>query len=399
MKQDILVVGQRRGTKYLLRRTIQGVATPIPIYEIAADGRVRELGKLNPVGDRGFYFAAEESRHSAYFADLPYFLNDLRPGGFLGRLVPRRYPSWGFPPDTRLWSADDTIRFLYNVGSDLIGSLVVGETLLGESLRKPRSTPLRDLDQEADNVLDLGPAGSSAQGEQPKFLIRSNDQHLLVKFISNHSDPVSVRGRDLLCAERLALFAYYGDRPPYEAKIIRSPSRTFLVLSRFDRIKHGAVWGRRGLITLESIDQQFVGAGGSWSRIAKRLLENGVLSEGAAREICRRELFGQFIGNNDMHNSNCSLMLENLSVGEPAPMYDMLPMRYAAVTGQIRSEPVAIPTPLPSNLTLWDEVAQLARKFWQDVADGTEFSNSFRAIARQNLREIKQSAKTRSRVE
>ena len=143
------------------------------------------------------------------------------------------------------------------------------------------------------------------------------------------------------------------------------------MLSRFDRIKHGAVWGRRGLITLES----------------------------AAREICRRELFGQFIGNNDMHNSNCSLMLENLSVGEPAPMYDMLPMRYAAVTGQIRSEPVAIPTPLPSNLTLWDEVAQLARKFWQDVADGTEFSNSFRAIARQNLREIKQSAKTRSRVE
>lgn len=48
---------------------------------------------------------------NAVYDDLPWFLFDLRPSGFLGRFVPMRHPELGLPVDIRAWSAEHLLGY------------------------------------------------------------------------------------------------------------------------------------------------------------------------------------------------------------------------------------------------------------------------------------------------
>ena len=88
MKAEILVIGKARETRYAALRKMDYHAQ-FPIYEILDDGSSRELGMLYPIYPQGFYFFSKiPDAPSALFPDIPYFLNDITPTGYLGRLVP-----------------------------------------------------------------------------------------------------------------------------------------------------------------------------------------------------------------------------------------------------------------------------------------------------------------------
>ena len=134
-------------------------------------------------------------------------------------MVARAHAELGNPSDVRLWSGDQTLRWLVRHGWDGVGALVVGEEAYGRyvkaALTPPDAVPrAKRARRYADLALDAvrhGLPGSSAAGEQPKFLaLREDDDGVvpvLVKFSPPVDNPVAERVADLLIAEHLALRA------------------------------------------------------------------------------------------------------------------------------------------------------------------------------------------------
>jgi DNA-binding transcriptional ArsR family regulator len=54
-RDQVLVVGQARSTKYIARRPIVDVGTTTPVYEVDEAGRTRRLAVVHGTGTRGFY--------------------------------------------------------------------------------------------------------------------------------------------------------------------------------------------------------------------------------------------------------------------------------------------------------------------------------------------------------
>src|SRR5690606_493148 len=117
-----------RATRYARHRSIRDVGREIPVYEVDERGGARELCKPVAVYPEGFYVTATgEGATSRFLADLPYFLNDLRRSGFLGRLLPKRHPELILPSDVRNWSADHCLTYLTRFGWELAGNLILGD--------------------------------------------------------------------------------------------------------------------------------------------------------------------------------------------------------------------------------------------------------------------------------
>jgi hypothetical protein len=72
------------------------------------------------------------------------------------------------------------------------------------------------------------------------------------------------------------------------------------------------------------------------------------------------------------------------------PTYDMLPMLYAPVGGELVAREFAAGRLQPTTATLpeWARAKALAVVFWALVAGDARISDGFRAIAAVNLKEI-----------
>jgi hypothetical protein len=158
--------------------------------------------------------------------------------------------------------------------------------------------------------------------------------------------------------------------------------RTFLEVERFDRT---AVGGRRGVLSLLTLDAQFVGSLRTWSDSVARLAAAGVVETSQVLPVRRLELFGRLIGNSDMHAANLSFFTRGSRVRGLAPAYDMLPMRYAPQAGNLVKRPLELVPPLPADAPVWDDASSAALEFWRRVARRAELSAEFRRIARANL--------------
>ena len=73
-----------------------------------------------------------------------------------------------------------------------------------------------------------------------------------------------------------------------------------------------------------------------------------------------------------------------------SPTYDMLPMLYAPVGGELVARDFAQRALQPSTATLseWAQAQALAHRFWQAVAQDARVSAPFRAIAQENMGQI-----------
>jgi serine/threonine protein kinase HipA of HipAB toxin-antitoxin module len=124
----------------------------------------------------------------------------------------------------------------------------------------------------------------------------------------------------------------------------------------------------------------------NWAATANRMLARGLLTPKDARTLRLLEAYGVLIANTDRHYGNISLILDN-DDWTLSPTYDMLPMMYAPVGGELVARDFAARPLQPTAATLpeWDEAKVLARTFWQAAASDARISEGFRGVAQKNL--------------
>jgi hypothetical protein len=387
---QILRFGAARATVYATARRVSGESA-WPLYRITPDTRVEVLGELAAIGRSEFglrpqrplpAFMPAPRFSSGVFPDLPWFLDDQRPQGFLGRHFAHRVsPLLGVPQDLKLWTGDHVVTALVQQGHDQLGDLVLGERSLERALQAiDRPADVLDPDQRYDAYPQLAraallgePVGSSPGGEQQKFTatLRSGAgfESLIVKFSERGGNPVAERWASLLRCEALAAgvlnehgVGAAGDR------LFESSGQLFLESPRFDRTP---TLGRRGMVSLAALDAATHGHGSvPWWRLAVELRRDGWIDAEDAETLQRLHWFGAMIGNSDMHLGNVSLELRDAKPLKLLPVYDMLPMLWRpSAQGSLPERTLSIPPPAPEQLAAWRWAAKAAGMFWAAVAE------------------------------
>lgn len=332
MGHDIVRIGAARSIQYALRDATRGFAE-VPVYRVSPEGRIRQLGLLVPVRPDGFVLLQEDGA-TLYSAGLPWWIQDMRPAGFLGRAFAVSFARvLGLPADINAWTDAHVLRALIHHGDDLVGNLLLGDIARANFIQAPPPVPVSVADYPAlAEATERGEvAGSSAGGEQPKF-VTYNGRHVLVKFTARSDNAVTGRWRDLLLAEHLAgrVLSDSG-LPAVESRIVDIGPRRFLEVERFDRV---GPLGRRAVHSLTALDSEFTGdAISPWPVLAGRLATSGVVTSEAAQAATILYAFGVLIGNSDMHNGNLSFVSEQGRPYSIAPAYDMLPMAFRPGSG------------------------------------------------------------------
>lgn len=352
-----------------------------PIFEMDHNGKISELGELATLDPHLFLISGK------VFHDLPYFLFDMRPAGFLGRLIPSLHPELALPKDITLWSSLTTLKYLSHAGLNSPGNLLVGEAIAQQLHLKEHitpATPRSKYGEAATQLLTTGTQGSSATGEQPKFLSTNKDgTHLIVKFSPPKTESVGKRVSDILICEHIAM-TMLRDAGLSAAKteLVKQGDRTFLEVERFDRT---GVTGRRGVISLGAITAEFLGTANSWSEAADALVRLNKIPEEWNNRIRFFEIFGHLIANSDMHLFNFSFMSkQGTKLLDLAPVYDMCPMAYAPRANQIIPHQFMPPIQRSRDRALWSKAHPLAMQFWNKVAKDLRISEDFKSCARKN---------------
>ncbi len=167
----------------------------------------------------------------------------------------------------------------------------------------------------------------------------------------------------------------------------------FLESERFDRPPIGPDnprgLGRIGMVSLQVYDAEYVGQMDNWAATAERMQARGLLTPEDARHLRLLEAFGALIANTDRHYGNISLLLHD-DDWRLSPTYDMLPMLYAPVSGELVPRDFAALPRQPTAATLpeWAHAQALAQTFWQAAATDERISPAFRALAAENIKPI-----------
>lgn len=368
----LLMVRDGRSIAYAIERAIKDLPVSIPISRIDRDGRAHQSMELVAISGGGYLLRA--SNGSRLVDGLPWFLQDLRPQGYLGRaFCHAKNRELGLSDRLLDWSDDDALYAMAKYGSDLPGDLVVGNSLPGAGVNG--SAP--DLDALADeSILGVAP-GSSAGGEHPKFVVGGK----IVKFSPPFGSDVSERWRDILIAEHIAAEVMRNagiDAPT--TRIVETERRCYLESDRFDRTAHGRI----GLVSLMAIDNEFVGRQRSWVDSAEILCAKGMLEAGGLELIRDIHAFGRLIGNTDMHFGNLSFYYDRIDATpnlQVAPIYDMLPMMYAPDKSEIVKREFSVSDVM---LTSSMRAIDLAKTYFDTLA-GSSVSASFKEIASRHL--------------
>jgi hypothetical protein len=382
----LLKVGAARSQQYLLPRQIEGVGSQIGIVRIDTQGRVSPFARMVALPG-GRFWVNEADGLTQIHDGLPWFLDDMRPQGFMGQTFVQNHPELSLPADLRHWNDDHALKAMVLAGDDLPGNLIVGEQALASYLSGVRQTavvqqPEVDYPRLAMLAMQGAQPGSSAGGEQPKFSALVNGQAMLVKFSPSGDAPGDERSRDLLVCEHLALqtLAAAG-LPAAESQIVIAGGRVFLQSKRFDRTDKGRI----GMVSLLVYDAQYVGEMDNWSATAQRMAARQLMTSQDAQQLQLLEAYGLLIANTDRHYGNISFLLQD-DDWRLSPTYDMLPMFYAPVKGELVERDFASRKLQPTSHTLavWPQAKQLAQQFWQSVAADTRVSDAFKALAQAN---------------
>lgn len=393
----IVRVGRARATVYAATREVPGAGRSWPVYRIDEQGRPAVAARLHALAPRSWWYQAEPPSaswlHGDYasgiFPGLPWFLDDLRPQGFLGRAFARRHAGdLGLSPDLQRWSAEDVLRVLTRFGTDLPGDFVIGDLAL-ERFERAGLEPMQAV-AESDRATRydaLAAAaiagelpGSSAGGEQPKFTVSVEGsqglRHLLVKFSPPQGSTTGTRWTDLLLCEHLAgEVLRENGLAVSKTAWFESGERGYLEVTRFDRV---GARGRRGFVSLHALESAYYGYLDDWWSASDRLLADGWLGASNADSLRVLWWMGRLIGNTDMHFANVSVALTPQRPLSLAPAYDMLPMHYRpSASGEVTTVPLRLPIPPPAHRDVARRAATIAQEFWRRVGADSRISDSF----------------------
>ena len=400
----IVRVNIGRTPLYALARNAFAPDVEIPLVRVDAYGNSENIAGIVPLAHGGFFVHLMPGAphtllglsQNGLYDNLPWFLDDMRPQGFIGRRIAEQLAtkSSGFPPHPHLWSSDQVLRYLLAAGDDLPGNLQCGDRARICIRRKPESADDADYPALADEVMGGYVPSSSAGGEQPKFTIfnRSQQAHVIVKFTPKDDNAVAERWRDILVTEHHAAEILGESQFPSAAKtrLLEADGRLFLESRRFDRHEE---YGRLSMVSLQTVDNEFAGVGTSWPEIMLALHNKNLVSWEHTFDAACLFLFGRLINNTDMHPGNLSLGMEG-NVFKLLPVYDMCSMGFAPrPNGEL--PPFAFKPPLAAEtgLAMFSETQRQgirqyalkrAIKFWDTVADDSRISPAFREFLRVN---------------
>lgn len=354
-------------------------AESIPIRRVDRDGAIARVGQLHPLADGGYWVEADTGGGVRY-AGTPPFVADMQPQGYLGVEFGHLHGrELGLPPRLDDWTDDHALIALARRGEDMSGDLVIGDEsyhrLLADREHGPEA--ITD-DQYPDRALHIARSVARVGGQLPKFAAYSDARacHVIVKF------PGGADWVDRLAAESIALdtLADYGFGAPASRLIDRDGQR-FLEVERFDRC---GAQGRVGLLSMGSVDAEWVGLGSDWTGVAEALARDGWITADDCARIRWLDAFGALIGNSDRHLGNLSFYPDASAMPTTlalAPVYDMLPMGGSPpLRGSL--------APPAGDLETWRSAATAAADYWTRVAESEAISGSFRASAREAVQAV-----------
>ncbi len=392
MGDSVIRFQNGRTPRYALTRNAFGGNDKLPLCMMDAHGNTVLAAFIRPLAHGGFFVEPATGMPSlllgeggkGIYEDLPYFLADLCPQGFLGRQIAEAmaYQNSDFPSDPRRWNTSHIGRYLVSNGDDLPGNFKFGEQALLRVRRKPIITSENDYPELADSVMSGVIPGSSAGGEQPKFtaFCGKRSAHVIVKFSPKGTSEITKRWRDILLTEFHAAEAIHAENfPVAETRLIELDGRFFLESQRFDR---SGEYGRMSMISLRSIDAEFTGLGRDWPQVMDALHEQSLVSWQHVYDATCLWHFGQLINNTDMHLGNLSMAIEG-GVFRLLPLYDMCSMGFAPKSGG-ELLPYTFRPVFPEIPLLGVEgkkiVLKMARDFWQRIASDSRISEDFKSF-------------------
>lgn len=390
MGDGIVQISEGRSVRYAAPCNAFGSNDKLPIGMIDESGKIQLIAHLRPLNGGQFFLETAVKNYSplllgadgtGLYEDLPYFLFDLRPQGFLGRLIARGISrqSEDFPDNPKVWNTNHIGRYLIANGDDLPGNFIFGEQQFLRVRRKPVAVSRNDYPRLAANAVKGEPPGSSAGGEQPKFTAFNGEQssHVIVKFSPMGDNEVAQRWKDILITEYHAGRVLDGHGfSVATTDLFEMAGRLFLETQRFDRIGE---FGRLSMISLDMVDREFVGSGSSnWVRVMDDLLGQGLTTNLDVQKVRELRYFGQLIHNTDMHLGNLSLSIEGDGF-RLFPVYDMCSMGFAPKTGEV------LPFDFHPDLREWDfdmaaveRVQEMAHEFWEKLSKDGRISDQFK---------------------
>jgi hypothetical protein len=391
----VLRMGRARAARYGYRRPIESIGSQWPLRRVDAAGEVHELGILFCLAADEYYLEVYPGAAAQGFAlgglssGLPYFLQDQRPAGFLGRAIPARYPELNLPERVTDWSDAHFLRYLTLHGSDTVGDLILGDRAFDEFITSwPHRNRLSSIDRAskypalADEAMHGTLAGSSAQGEHPKFTAMLKDdataREVIVKFSPLMGSAVGRRWGDLLVAEHQAHEVLRrAGVSSCVSQILQASDRMFLEVERFDR--RGAE-GRIGVSSFLAIDAGLIGMGNNWIETAQRLHELERIDDATLETVRFVASFGMLIANTDRHLGNLACMDDYDGRFQLAPIYDMLPMLFAPAHDEIVVRIFDPPEPAAATMRAWGRARVLAEAYWRVLTEDERISTEFRGI-------------------
>jgi hypothetical protein len=370
-------MGAARSTRYALTNDILGWPARQPIGVTDAQGKLHTWGELTYLRPNGTLTKTAAGEWFNAAGRLPWFLMPLRPQGFLGRQYARTRPD--FPPNPDDWSLAQTLHIITQHAHNAPGAFELGQIGFAGRWVDEVSAHVMDrltqYDKAAVNASQTLPLGSSAGGEQPKFLSEYADaqgwQHCIVKFTPPHGTPFGARWRALLALEQLALHTLAAHGVSAAAThLLHSTQRSYLESVRFDRI---GMQGKQHVVAIAAIHDEFVGGSwANWLTTSEVLAKKGLMTIAELSQVASIFAFGHYIGNTDMHSGNLSFYVDDVITPKIrlAPVYDMLPMMWRPDIHQgVLSDSPVQQQPLPTGFPAEQEQArQWAIEFWEQAA-------------------------------
>ncbi len=389
-------LGAARSTRYALTQSILGLPAQQPVrYGAAVSGELFGMLTLLHSGDvhvRGPKRTEWLGRNA-----LPWFLSSQRPQGFLGREYTKLRPD--FPPDPDDWNVPQVLYMAVNHIKESPGAFDIGDdrnVYVGRSADEHDTAQISALyDALAAHAGQGLPAGSSAGGEQPKFTTHAHAgaevAHVIVKFSPPRGTPFGERWHGLLLLEHLAnevLRAHGVDSA--RTQIIQSTQRTYLQSKRFDRI--GPI-DKRHVVAASAVHDEFVKTPRQhWVSTCQALVAQKLLPAKDLHTVACTYLFGQYIGNSDMHFGNLSFFVDDVTQPQftITPVYDMLPMQWRPNihSGALDADPVRAQPP-PTGYAKEQALArQWAIDYWQQASTLADLSAPLRQVSLVNVQRL-----------
>ncbi|MFK4706002.1 DNA-binding transcriptional ArsR family regulator [Roseateles asaccharophilus] len=372
------VSGERTPQYALLRQLPLGLSPRQRIYAVSGSGKVEPFADVEFLaGGATLERIGGSSGTTRIYEGLPPYMAFAAPSGFLGRqLAHEAARAQQFPASLKDWGDDHMVAYLFSRGMNLPGNLVFGDVCLQAEIdfRGARPTPVAEKVEHyvaMASALKGASYGSSAGGEQPKFLGLTEDSgHVIVKFAKAGS-----RMAELLPLEHLALRTL-GELgvPASRTQLLAGGDYVFLEVQRFDR---KGLNGRVGMLSARSVDDEFFGKLDSWSEFAARCVQARYVKPQDAFWVDTMTAFSELIGNTDRHFENLSMLIgEDSEYLGIAPAYDILPMRYASLGGGVDPDLTTVQPKVGAvgaKPEVWSLAAKAAERFWS-AAQTEEFA-------------------------